>query len=185
MRYLNYAKCETWLSQSDMRISSSRDLLLPEELSREQKSYFAPFPRNGFDLTHISGALANWIEPSEERMLWLKNWETTPPFEMEFFEFARGSNVHLIDAPGHLFGNDVEIGNRDGCGRDTAVIGGLLLLVMCYDWEAYLVGRGRTEYVYVSDGHVWISSSEAENLERGLTIFRSFELNVKIGARHS
>jgi len=184
MKFLSFAQSCAWLLRSDITISSYHDLVFPDDRYGIRKSIFARYAIvEGHYLAELAAAIVNWLPAGDERMLWLKYWETRPKPEWEFFEAIRGTNTHLIDAPGQVFGPDNLMNateDEDCSGPETSKLSGLTLLVMCYEWDAYLVADGKTDYVYISDGFVLFSSTDEARLRQATELLQSFEMEPKI-----
>ncbi|MGE5145700.1 MAG: hypothetical protein ACM3N5_03075 [Candidatus Eiseniibacteriota bacterium] len=187
MRRLTYDECGTWLASSGFTITSSRDLNITGIDRATHKGLFAHFPSELLQVTRLANALATWLPADRDRLLWLKYWHTYPAFPLQSFEQMIGTadSRHLIDEPGFLFARDEsrprdDVDPHETCMPEVALLSGLLLLVMCYDWEAYLVGEGRTDYVYISDEHVMFGSADAARIEFGAKVFCDFGLKARV-----
>ena len=120
-------------------------------------------------------------------MLWLKKWETYPSNEIIFVETVRigcGESRHIVDAPGHIF----EIGEFDGRNYESgmlqdnpknAVLSGFILLIMCFDWDVYILSKSSLDYIYLGDQRILFSSINKDKIQEAETLLHKFNLAVK------
>src|ERR1700722_14363775 len=184
MKLLNYNESAEWLLLSRLSISTNRSLVNTSQAEKTQL-VFAAMPTDVRGMSYAAAAITNWVPLNRERLLWLQNWETLPAFQWRFFESIRPDCVPLIEAPGHLFSADriwleAELGlDNTSVSRDTALISGMLSLVASFGWDGFLVARDSSDYIEITDRHVYFCSAEQERIERALAILRSFSLVPK------
>jgi hypothetical protein len=113
---------------------------------------------------HISEAIIAWFPNKHERMLWFSWWGSYPEGQVSFVERLRlgcGESRNLFDAPGHLFEPtpSADYDNKSPHEVDEkAVMAGLVLLVLLFEWDAVLFSNRSNDYILMSDGYVLFSS---------------------------
>ncbi|HEY0105572.1 MAG TPA: hypothetical protein VGB91_05760 [Rhizomicrobium sp.] len=139
----------------------------------------AKYPVGQPATSYFANRLVSWIQTSQIRMLWLTNWETRPPNCVAFFDLIRSAhheNRFLSDAPGHVFdAADTAVG-EDGLddGLETVTIAGMILLLICYNWEGYLLGLDTHDVIYVGDSTVEFFSLNSEKIADASQIVKLF-----------
>ena len=106
-----------------------------------------------------------------------------PRHPLAFFETARygcGERRHIIDAPGLLIESD------DGpkCQEfsespNTPTFVGFALLVVIFDWQAYLIAKNETSHVYLGDEFISFSTADDSKLAEVLALAHRFELKIR------
>jgi hypothetical protein len=119
-------------------------------------------------------------------MLWLSNWETYPSNQIIFFETVRRGckeDRHIIDAPGHLFEssaydiNDYESRTPDD-EQENAVMSGLLLLMICFTWDGYLITPNQ-DCIILDDNCLTFCSWDDSKIEEAYELAAIFKLTFR------
>ena len=182
MKCLTYAESDAWFASFGVKIVENRSLSFPVRARKERRMFITDFQINATRLIYFSDQLVDWLPNGRERMLWLRSWETYPVNQTIFFErVRRGSNEnrHIIEAPGHLFESSThdreDYDNRTAYEHEeNAIIAGLLILVVCFNWDAYLVAQGREDYVRIQDNGIMLCSPNDSKIEEASAIARKF-----------
>jgi hypothetical protein len=171
MRCLTSAEFERWLEGAGIRILKDRDLSPLVDGSGDRFDVKLPFPGEPVRLPEFCRRLINWLPNGGERLLWLKYWHTYPLDHVLAFENVRrsvGETRHIIEAPAHVFhfstSQDYEQRTPTDIESDAMMMN-LVLLVMCFDWSAYILARGSNSFVFVDDERV-ILSAGSQRMER-------------------
>jgi hypothetical protein len=167
MKCFTYDESQKWLASMHVRIDENRNLWF----SSEQEKIMTTMPRGAAALNRLSAELAQWLSCHSSRMLWLSNWQTDPAHPLILFEKIRigcGELRHIIEAPGHLFEESNE--------NESAILTGLMFLIMAFDWEAYVVTQNHGEFVYLGDEHIVYSSADGEKMKEVSSLNATFGL---------
>jgi len=117
-------------------------------------------------------------------MLWLSNWENHR--SIIFFETVRHAYKeyrHIIEAPGHLFESsawdrmDYESRTPDD-EREDAILSGLFLLAICFNWNADLITPNR-DYITLYDNSIMFGSLDDSRIEEAYTLTRKWDLKFQ------
>jgi hypothetical protein len=171
MRCLTYTDAQIWLNELGMRVSQAGDLEFSSVDKRPSQTAQYKLVSDRSNLWRVSELLANWFEHSQDRLLWLKYWETYPPGQLTLLEKARlgcGQDAEVSRAPWHLFAPAVYV-DFDARPPEAITEEGLLVAiiaqVIAFKWDAILFGEGRCEYLSISDGYGLFASKDASRLE--------------------
>ena len=166
--FLSRADSQEWLGQARIVLGQDRNLVLPYD--SKGNGVFAPFPQGAKVLAAFAHALVHWLPNERRQLLWLQNWESDPPYHVDFYQRARGdASVPLIDAPGQMFDPRIN--------PDVSLRAGLTLLTICYDWDAYFVSENG-DCFYLSDGFVTFLSSDNKRIKEASGIFLGYEVGA-------
>jgi hypothetical protein len=162
------AEFAEWLSRFDARVAENDNLEFVFEAGAKHV-LMASSPRNAVDL----GALGSWLvhrSPlNRGRALWLRHWFTYPPDQEKLFERLKGTSGDdrsVGTTPAFLFEprsrDDLEMRTALEVEEDSTLLG-MILFVLIFDWQAYLLADGCSGYVYFADEHIsFISTDRAE-----------------------
>jgi hypothetical protein len=131
----------------------------------------AKVPEAAVPLAYYSERLVQWLPIGFQRMLWIQTWRIYPPGRLPFMNTVRhgcGELRDIWDAPGHIFETTAYKDYETRTPRDVeeeAIMTGMVLLSMCFDWEVYLLAQGSNDYIYISDGYVRFSSVDQGKLK--------------------
>jgi hypothetical protein len=182
MKCLTYDESEAWFASFGVRITEHRSLSFPPQSARERRILISDIKCDAPRLIFFSDQLVEWLPIGRDRMLWLNNWETYPPSQTIFFEKVRrgcNENRHIIEAPGHLFEQSTH-GKADYERRtvheheETATMAGLLLLLVCFNWDGYLLGERGEHYIMIRDNGIVICSSRDSKIKEACTLAKKF-----------
>jgi hypothetical protein len=182
MKCLTYAESEAWFASFGVKIIESRHLSFPLRARKERRILITDFQIDAPRLIYFSDELVDWLPGGCKRMLWLSNWETYPVNQTIFFEkVRRGSNEerHIIEAPGHLFESSTH-DRRDYESRtaneheENAIMAGLVLLVVCFNWDGYLVVQDQDDYVMIRDNGIMFCSPNDSKIEEACALANQF-----------
>lgn len=174
MKLLTAETSREWLALRSLSISSDRDVLAAKaQRVPSENAVFAHFPKDGTKLADLAASLASWHPSNRERLLWLKNWDDNPYYKIPLFNaIHKGENPDaLIVQPSMLFSPSQ--GAEDARGDDW-MLSGFLLLIMCFDWECYVVSGDDGDRIYISDEYVMFLSDDHRMVERGKLIFNEY-----------
>ncbi len=167
MRCLTFDESKNWLTNNHVQIDSTRNLIF----CNDQKRIMMTMPKTAAALNWFASELGDWLLSDFDRMFWLSNWDTQPPYPALFFEEIRkghGEMRHIIDTPGHII----------SVSDETALMKGLMFLTMAFRWEGYLVCQGGEGYVYLGDQCVVCFSQNSAKLDDVAVIVEKFGLRV-------
>lgn len=163
MHCLTDIEFSKWLSSFDVKLIKDNNLEFTGRAGGRLR-LLAYVPKNVEKLNLFVSWLARWLPKGHARMLWLKHWTTYPPDHTILFEkFRRGCGEPrtLGEAPGHLFGpsssSNFEKRTHFEIEEDV-VLATMILFVIHFDWDAYILAECCDDYVYLSDGYVSFSS---------------------------
>lgn len=165
MKCLTRDESQKWLEPLKVTINSNWELMFPSE----QQKVMMTFPKEAPALNFFSARLGRWLTRGSDRLLWLSHWDTCPRYPMHFFEAIRsrgGEQRHIIEAPGHVF----TALDRS----ETALMSGLMFLVLSFRWEAFIVSQNPAEFVYLGDQCVICSSPIPQKMKRVEAIMTTF-----------
>lgn len=182
MKCLTYAESDAWFGSFSVKIIENRSLSFPVRARKERRMLITDFQIDAPRLIYFLDQLVDWLPNGRERMLWLRSWETYPVNQTIFFERVRrgcNENRHIIEAPGHLFESSThdrkDYDNRTAHEHEeNAIIAGLLMLVVCFNWDAYLVAQGREDYVRIQDNGIMLCSPNDSKIEEASAMARKF-----------
>jgi hypothetical protein len=170
MRCITDSEFTEWLSGFGVKLVA-HDNLEFSYMSRKEHVLLAYLPKNAAALNFFAGWLGRWLPNGRDRVLWLKHWMTYPPDREVLFEKFRlgcGDGRPIGKAPGHLFrsipSSQFDQRTPSEIEEDAALLG-TVLLVMLFDWKAFIVAEGHDEYIYLADECVAFSSPDRAKLE--------------------
>jgi hypothetical protein len=181
MKSLSAVECQEWFSRFGVTIIGNHDLSFDNDVKGDRRTALGEVPKDPVRLAYFAAALISWLPRGRERMLWLKNWHTYPSDHMTFFEIVRagcGEARHIKQAPGHIFESTAYDDYERRTRRDEeeeAIMSGLVVLIMCFDWETYLLAQNCDDYVYVGDNHVLFSSKNQRRIDEASELMRRFQ----------
>lgn len=168
MKCLSSEESRDWLASTNVQIDGNNNLLLP----KRPGEIMATMPKRVDNLIYFSARLTDWFPNSFSRIIWLSDWQTFP-FQLIPFEKIRlgcGETRPLVDAPGHLFEGPAE--------EESAIMAGLIFLVMAYNWSAYVVVKNCMDYVYLGDEYIIFSSADKKKMEEASKLINDYKLEV-------
>lgn len=164
-------------------LNQNRTLRFPESGSTAARTILMNFPDKPLKLTYFLERVVDWLPRGRERFLMISNWNTYPPHPLAFFETVRsgcGERRHIIDAPGLLIESD------DGAkcqefseSPNTPTFVGFALLVVNFDWQAYLIAKNETSHVYLGDEFISFSTADDSKLAEVFALAHRFELKMR------
>ena len=186
MQCLTATESREWLALSGAKLDENRNIVFSYSKGDREHRLAVDLPKTPVALSYFAARLADWLPDAEQRMLWLSNWDTYPPDHITFFDKLRrgyGEERPLIEAPGHLFSWDAATvyepsSEMPPATRDHAAISGLVLLVMCYGWEGYLVARGHNDHIFLGDARIVFASARRQRIEDTANLANTFKLAV-------
>ena len=167
----------------NVTVNQNRKLHFPESRHIAARTIWMNFPDKPLKLTHFLERMIDWLPRGRERFLIISNWNTYPPHPLAFFETVRlgcGERRHIIDAPGLLIESD------DGAkcqefseSPNTSTLVGFALLVVNFDWQAYLIAKNETSHVYLGDEFISFSTADDSKLAEVFALAARFELKTR------
>jgi hypothetical protein len=155
------------MTSGKVQIDTYRNLVFRNDQSR----IMLTIPKTAPALNWFAADLGDWLLSDFDRLFWLSNWDTQPPYPALFFEEIRkghGEMRHIIDAPGHII----------SVSDESALMKGLMFLTMAFRWQGYLVCQGGDDYVYLGDQCVVCSSQKATKMQDVASIVEKFGLRI-------
>ncbi len=182
MKCLTYAEAEAWFASFGVRISEHYSLSLPPRVSTERRIFIPNLQIDSTRLAFFSVQVVDWLANGCQRMLWLSNWETYTSNQAIFFERVRlgcNENRHLIEAPGHLFeSSSYDRGDYDSRTaidhQENAILSGLFLLMVSFNWDGYLVAQNQCDYVMLRDRGVMFFSPHDSKIDEAIALSKRF-----------
>jgi hypothetical protein len=185
MKCLSEAESQEWLASLGANIVRSKPLLSSDIcFSNSQTRQFLTtnWPVKTLQLTRWSIRLVNWLPTNRQHMLWLKNWDTDPSEPYLFFEQIRsgyGEKRDIIESRGHVFGSEKD-SSHSNTGRsdnqEEVTMSGLVFLTMCFNWDAYLLAKGSTDYICLQDELTIFSSESQDRIKQANELLELFKL---------
>jgi hypothetical protein len=170
-----------WLERFGARLNDVHDIQLS---SAELRCVLlsAP-PKSGPELTRFAAWLTKWLPRTATRALWLKHWHTYPAYQQVIFEKLRSAHSPTRPiglAPAHLFSPSVHSSSIEESDREQdSELLALILLVLLFDWSAYLLAEGSDDYVYFADERVAFSSTDRGKLEALVEEIQALDAEVE------
>jgi hypothetical protein len=183
MRFLSPDETKEWLMSFNVSVSHDATLRFPESCNTATQTILVNLPDRPLKLTYLLERVVDWLPRGRERLLMMSHWNTFPPHPLVFFETARqgcGERRHVIDAPGLLIESD------DGpkCQEfsespNTATFVGFALLVVNFDWRAYLISKNETSHIYLGDEFISFSTADNNKAAEAFELARRFDLKLR------
>lgn len=151
MRVLSNSECLGWFEAHNVQIESAGSLVLPSAAFTTE--FVTPQPsKSQVVLAHD---LAAWSY-APNALFWMSTWPLFEPYQMELFAAWRrnyGDGGELIENRGHLF-------DETDIGEGVWTLTQLLLYVMAFNWEGYLLHPNQEIVVWMGDDIIEIISQE-------------------------
>jgi len=171
MQCMTDSKFIEWLSGFGVKLDEHHNPSFSSE--RESKFVLLAYPPKGARaLCFFATWLVRWLPTGRHRVLWLKHWKNYPPDEIASFEQLRrgcGESRPVGEGPGHLF-RPIAPGGLDERQpaeiEEEAAFLGMVLLVMLFDWRAYVFAENHNEYVHLGDEFVSFYRRIGQSLRR-------------------
>jgi hypothetical protein len=185
MKCLTYVESEEWLAASAVKITEHRQLAFPTEKRKARRTLIVSLPKEPLRIGLFSDQLMDWLPNGCGRMLWLSTWRTYPPNQPILFKTVRrgcGESRHIIDAPGHLFELSAYNGYENRTPRDVqenAILAGFVLLMICFDWEGYIVTQNHDDYILLGDAYIEFFSTSGEKVKEASSLAEKFHLELR------
>jgi hypothetical protein len=183
MRFLSQEESMEWLKTFDVTVDPTRRLHFRDSVRTATQNLVMKFPDKPLQLTYFLERVADWLPRRRERFLWMSNWATYPPHPLQFFETVRsgcGERRHIIDAPGLLIESDDGPQDQEFSeAPNTSTFVGFVLLVVNFNWQAYLIASNETSHVYLGDEFISFSSKDEKKLKEVFELAKSYKLEVK------
>lgn len=169
---LTVEESEAWFKPKGISIKNGHDLDFGTEAKLHGR-HIATYkmPANPEELARYIQAIVGWLPNGGQRLLWLKSWHTYPVSEMKFVETIRrgsGEVRPIIETPAHLF-ESTEYKDYESRTpldeNEEAIMSGLALVLVCFDWNAYLLAQNHSDYIYLADGCAYFSSTNSQRIE--------------------
>src|SRR5438552_4122838 len=162
MKCISEPEYQRWLTVAGIAMTPDRDLH-PADQGDGRFSIQLSFPKDASMLFEFARCVINWLPSGGQRILWLKYWHTYPPDPVIAFENVRrgfGEKRPIIEAPAHVFefppSKNYESREYPDIAEE-AVMSSLALLIMCFDWSAYIVTKNSSSCIYIDDERVVLS----------------------------
>jgi hypothetical protein len=175
MKCINILEAQALIEITGLEIHERRQLK-PRE--RNRKCLTVSLPEKATILntfaSHLAAYLFGWNPQAPDGILWLSNWDTYPPYHMEFLDKVRsayGETRPIIEAPVHVF--DL----LDS--KEYSVMTQIIFLVMAYNWEGYLLTTTINDYIYMTDELVILSCTTDERFKEAMTLAETFKLSTR------
>ncbi|GEM_PF-6728685 len=171
MKWLKYTQCESWLAP--IRINpETRALTLPQRTSDVNLR----LPRDPVQISYLAADLVEWFGFDSELLLWLTHWVVGVPGHIALMNMIRcgaGEMADIVDSPGAI----IDKASRN----DVDMTSGLLLLFITFNWECYLLGDQKEEYIYIGDGYLVLSTPERKKADATLQLASKYNLERILG----
>ncbi len=162
--------------------SQRAPLHLNENLAQRQKRIGAQ-PPEASSLTQFVNAINLWLPDKSNRLLWIEFQETAPHDIGGLASAARrgaGEARSIYDAPGHLFeplnyNQQDPLELSDDQAREISLLLGLLCLVICGGWDAWLISDATTDRIEFWEGNIFFHSSDAAKIKSADALFSKFK----------
>ncbi|MGH6779299.1 MAG: hypothetical protein ACRECL_15035 [Bradyrhizobium sp.] len=183
MQCLTDIEFSRWLSNFGVKLIKDDNLKFCGQADRRFR-LLAYVPKDAEKLYLFASWLARWLPKGHDRVLWLKHWMTYPPDHTILFERLRrgcGESRPLGESPGHLFGppslSSFEERTLFEIEEDV-VLAAMILFVIHFDWDVYILADNCDDYVYLSDGYVSFSSPDQSKISELSSQLNNFECTI-------
>jgi hypothetical protein len=184
---LSDGEAAKWFERIGFSVSSSRALLPFSESSETRNPVWTRAPVGAVKLAAFAQRVVEWLPSGGTKILWLKDWQSSQPFQIQAIERLRGSfgeRRAIVEAPGHVFSStnydrfdldtktpaDIE---EDGCMTT------LLLLLICFDWDFYIAGNTGRRVVRFQDQEILFYAFHGETGDDLHKLRRDFDLSFR------
>lgn len=169
MKWLTYSESQAWLSSTQIRIDSNNSLTL----TRRGGDIMVALPNKPTPLLYLAAQLASWFEWDYETLIWFSNWADQTPEQLAIFNKMRlgcGEGRALEDSPGYVFNiNDI---------KEREITGGIIFLVLVFNWECYIVSQSKEDYIYIGDQYILFSTRNEKKKTATIELARRFKLRL-------
>ena len=172
MKIIDSGELREWVACGQdgwLTVTEEGRLKFGDEIPHRFFMFPKDYVRRSFDFARW---IIGWLPPSDERLLWI---EFTPRWGeghhvLEAWRRGLGERRALLEAPGQLF--VASPWDRDDWGsrlqldeEEDVSLSSLIVLLMCYDAEAYLIVRDCPGGVYIGDEHFIFWAPEEARLD--------------------
>jgi hypothetical protein len=183
MKFFSPDETKEWLMSFQVVVNKNRTLSFPKTETATARTVFMNFPDKPLKLTYFLERVVDWLPRGRERFIMISDWHTYPPHPLAFFEAVRsgcGESRHIIDAPGLL----IEADDGPRCQEfsespSTPIFIGFALLVVNFDWQAYLIAKNDTSHIRLGDEYISFSTTDKGKLDEVLALADGFGLKIR------
>ena|ERR1039458_6274915 len=171
MKCLTYDETQAWLNSFDVKIGEHRHL----SFAQPQDKLMITLPREPVRLHDFASRVNEWLPQNVSQLIWISNWETSPPDQFLLFEKLRagcGEVRQLIESPGHLFEPAAPSTS------EKAIANGIIFLILAFNWEGYLVAESCNDHIYLGDECLSFFSADDKKLKAATDMVQSFDLKI-------
>jgi len=185
MKCLTLVECQQRLAPSGVSISEHGYFIFPKRQGSAPYVIKTDLPIGASKLMWFFSALVDWLPNGCNRMLWLSKWLTYPPDQVVVFEKLRrgcGELRHIVEAPGHLFVSSTYEnyeGKSDCDVEEDGILAAMLLLMVSFDWEGYLVADNSDDRILIGDEYLEFCSVDILRIQRIIKIAKSYKLKYE------
>ena len=164
MKCMTLEEARPWLDEIGVQVDAEAIDL--GSLNENQFVSRISAPTIPSQLPYFSYRLMDWLPNKGQRMFFIERWMEYPSERIRFFEAAKMAHAAdrpLSEAPFHLF----EIGDYPHYESRTAeqeheeaILCGLVMLAICFDWRFYIFAADSNDYVFFSDAHALFSTDD-------------------------
>jgi hypothetical protein len=175
MKCFSRQQCETLLRISDVAIAANDDLILAKLRHR----ITVDVPSRPLNLARFAARLVEWLPDGLQRVLWLSVWQSYPAQAAVLFEKIRngcGETRPLGEAPCHVFEKFVGDSDIFYNEAESAILGGLVFLMLTFDWSGYVLSIDNEAHVFLTDGSVVFCTSDKAKLAEVSAVVGEFDL---------
>lgn len=175
---LTLEETSAWLRSSGTALSSDIPEDFPGVRKAEMRNLMVGLPSNPRQIAYFSMRIVEWLHTESVRLLWVWKWHQYPLVQKTLFETVRrgrGVEAALSLSPGHLFQP-----NRDAdfeieySSEEHAILSGLLLLMMLFDWQGFVAAEGRQDQIIIGDESILFCSTDPTKLAEAVDLAKEY-----------
>ena len=180
LKCLTYEESARWLSSSCVKLSSDVPEAFPGVNKVEMRNVMVFLPQNANQLGYFSVRIVEWLPTESARFLWIWKWHHYPLVREILFETVRrgyGADKDLALCPGHMFEP-----NRDAdfeveySSSEHAILSGLILLMMMFDWQGFVLAEGCDDQLIVGDESIFFCSNSLDKIAAAVDLASTYKL---------
>lgn len=139
------------------------------------------FPLEILPHIYIANDILRWASFGNEFALLVNDWPAYTPEQMHAFRAFRrgiGEKRTLIESPAHILSQSDIFFVEDEYTQEMGELGGLLFMVMCFDWKCYVISKSLERCVHIDDTFVYFSSENNSAIDEAALMAKKYGLEA-------
>ncbi len=177
---MTYDEAEIWLRASNVQLSLDLGREFPQLAKTDLHNVMVPLPSTPTKVAYFALRVIEWLPVERTRLLWLTKWHQYPLLQRLFFETVRrscGIADSISLSPGLLVGpNQDQTFEVEYSSPQHSILGGLLLLMLSYDWQGFIVAQDCSDQIIIGDENIYFCSNDRDRISAAVELAKQYQL---------